>query len=242
MDCRHGPEWRAVRSEHGLIYNTLILACRAKYAIATVAKAHRTIGGKNMYGYDIGCEFSGTLSRSSIGEEFFSSGSRFCVDAFHGYSHSYDCQVNYHPNRIVGMGLEDLETMERIFSASNQLASVTRYASPYRRCALIALFFQHWDAEWYGSIAEMLYNNYRQALELIEDKTPVLEEAMQSLEISEADLQAYDVEEHTYFTNLKDEDPEDLRDVVYAEALQKYWAAKYAYPHLLLVLLLIHTL
>ncbi len=72
----------------------------------------------------------------------------------------------------------------------------------------------------------MLYNNYRQALEIISDKTPALEEAMEALAISEHDLEVYEREEQTYFTTLQDKDPRDLRDVVYAEALEKYWTAK----------------
>ncbi len=124
------------------------------------------------------------------------------------------------------MGLEDLETVECIFSASNQLASITRYASPYCQCALIALFFDQWDQERYASIGEMLYNNYRQALGLIEDKVPALQEAMDALQISEHDLDVYKCDERLYFTNLQNEDPTDLADIVYAEALQKYWATK----------------
>ena len=186
-----------------------------------------SLPGKKSVGYDIGCEFTTTLKNSSVGPSFFKSGSRFCVPAFHGYSHEYDCQVKFHPNRIPGMGLEDLETMERIFSSSNQLASVIRYASPYRRRALIALFFEHWDEERYASLAQMLYNNYRQALDIITEKTPILRETMETLQISDQDLARYLEEEREYFVTLQDEDPEDLRDVLYVDALKKLATAQY---------------
>ncbi|KAI0744667.1 hypothetical protein C8Q76DRAFT_764263 [Earliella scabrosa] len=198
----------------------------AKYAIAISAKINTSLPGKKSVGYDIGCEFTATVRNSSIGPAFFKSGSRFCVPAFHGYSHEYDCQVKFHPHRIPGMGLEDLETMEHIFSSSNQLASVIRYASPYRRRALIALFFEHWDEERHASLAQMLYNNYRQALEIISDKTPVLQETMETFEITDQDLARYQEEERVYFTTLQDEDPEDLRDILYVDALKKLAAAK----------------
>ncbi|KAI0712638.1 hypothetical protein C8Q76DRAFT_769169 [Earliella scabrosa] len=201
----------------------------AKYAIAMVDKISTSLPGKKSVGYDIGCEFTATVRNSSIGPAFFKSGSRFCVPAFHGYSHEYDCQVKFHPNRIPGMGLEDLETMERIFSNSNQLASVIRYASPYRRRALIALFFEHWDEERHASLAQMLYNNYRQALEIITDKTPVLRETMETLEITDQDLGRYLEEERIYFTTLQDEDPDDLRDILYVDALKKLATAKEEY-------------
>ncbi|KAI0681720.1 hypothetical protein BC835DRAFT_1311796, partial [Cytidiella melzeri] len=54
--------------------------------------------------------FSVTTEKSSLGPAFAASGGRFCVCAFHGYSHSYTCQLEYHPNVIAGAGLEDLET------------------------------------------------------------------------------------------------------------------------------------
>jgi hypothetical protein len=63
--------------------------------------------------------------KSSLGVAFATSGSQFCVRVFHGYSHSYPCQLEFHPNVIAGARLEDLETMERLFSSSNALASVT---------------------------------------------------------------------------------------------------------------------
>ena len=125
------------------------------------------------------------------------------------------------------MGLEDLETMERIFSASNQLASVTRYASPYRRRVLIAMFFEQWDAEKYSNIGLMLYNNYRQALQIIDEKTPMLREAMDALQITDTDLRDYELEECKYFSTLRDEDPEELRDILYVEALRELWETRY---------------
>ncbi len=179
-----------------------------------------------MWGYDIGCEFLITVNNSSLGPAFTESGSMFCVNAFHGYSHSYNCQVRFHPNRIEGMGLEDLETMERIFSRSNHLASVTRYASPYRRRLLIATYFEHWDEEKYSNLGHMLHNNYKQALSIIEEKTPILREALQALSLTEDDLRRFEQEERTYFTTLRDESSEDLRDVLYVEALQELWAAR----------------
>ena len=96
-----------------------------------VSKAMDTFGSNLLIGYDIGWVFGGTILSSSLGTRFQESGSRTCVNAFHGYSHNYQCQCKNHPNNITGMGLEDLETLERVFSSSNALASVTRYVSAY---------------------------------------------------------------------------------------------------------------
>ena len=69
-------------------------------------------------GYDIGCSAETTVTRSSIGPEYLRKNGKLCVNAFHGYSHSHVCQLRYHPTAIEGAGLEDLETMERVFSCT----------------------------------------------------------------------------------------------------------------------------
>ena len=97
-----------------------------------VVKAMNTFGSNLLIGYDIGCVFGRTILSSSLGSQFQESASRTCVNAFHGYSHNFQCQCKNHPNNITGMGLEDLETLERVFSSSNALAAVTQYASAYR--------------------------------------------------------------------------------------------------------------
>ena len=106
---------------------------RAKYPLSMVAKAMNTFGSNLLIGYDIGCVFGGTILSSSLGSQFRESASRTCVNAFHRYSHNFQCQCKNHLNNITGMGLEDLETLECVFSSSNALAAVTRYASAYRR-------------------------------------------------------------------------------------------------------------
>lgn len=96
-------------------------------------------------GFDIACDFELTVKASSLSEKFKESGTQLCVNAFHGYSHSFMCQIDNHPLSIPGTGLEDFEMMECIFSASNQLASITWYASPFQCQLYIETFFQQWD-------------------------------------------------------------------------------------------------
>ena len=190
-------------------------------------KSNDTIKEKYLVAFDIGCTFKTTLNNSSLGSAFRQLGSRVCVNAFHGYSHAYPCQLENHPNVIEGIGLEDLETLERIFSQSNQLAPVTRYASAYRRHALIDLYFKHWDSEKYGNLGLMLYNNYRQAVDIINTKTPILQESLTSLQMTREQLQELESEERQYFATLRDEAPWDLHAVAYVEALQDLQSARY---------------
>ena len=97
----------------------------AKYPLAIVAKVMSTLAEGTLIGYDIGCGFQKTVSTSSLGAKAKERNIKFCVNAFHGYTHCYLCQLCYHPSIIQGMGLEDLEIMEHVFSASNQLVSIT---------------------------------------------------------------------------------------------------------------------
>ncbi|RPD78575.1 hypothetical protein L226DRAFT_457563 [Lentinus tigrinus ALCF2SS1-7] len=191
----------------------------AKLPLATTDQIINEIREAIMLGFDIGCSFKTTLKNSSLGRAFDALGCKVCVNAFHGYSHSYPCQLKNHPNGIRGMGLEDLETLERMFSASNQLAIVTRYASAYRRVLLIHTFFRHWDEEKYANLGLFLYNNYVQALEIIQSKGPMVKESMEMLELTQADLETLENEERAYFDSLRDESPWDVHAMAYVEAL-----------------------
>lgn len=186
--------------------------------IAKIIETHEpgTIGG-----YDIGCSFEGTVKNSSLAQLFDDKKARLCVNAFHGYSHSYLCQLQYHPNIIKGIGLEDLETMERIFSSSNQLASVIRYASSYRRRLFIEFFFAQWDADKYQNLGTFLLRNYKQALAMIKEDTETLEESKIRFGITDAEMEEWEQDEKKYFSQLGDEEEYDLQAMTYVELLQQ---------------------
>jgi hypothetical protein len=129
--------------------------------------------------------------------------------------------MQFHPNNILGAGLEDLETMERIFSASNQIASVTRYASPYRRRLFLEAYFRQWDEDKAANTGSFILSNYQQALKIIERDGRVLEEAMDSLRISGADMDEWQREELHHFARLGEEADYDVHAVAYVELLQE---------------------
>lgn len=186
-----------------------------------VAKALEVFGPRWILGYDIGCSFAAMISQTSLNEVFQSQGHRTCVNAFHGYSHNALCQQLFHPNNIEGMGLEDLETLERIFSQSNQLATVTRYMSPYRRRVFIDLFFQQWDREKYQNLASMLHNNYVQALSILNNDAKALAADLEALNLTEDDLKRWWQDQGDHFKQLGAEDEGDVSAVHYVELLQK---------------------
>ncbi|KAI9069496.1 hypothetical protein FKP32DRAFT_1608414 [Trametes sanguinea] len=193
----------------------------AMHPLSHVGKALKVLGPRLLFGYDIGCAFCGTIDRSTLGPEFRRLCCRCCVNAFHGYSHSHRCQTQHHPSVIVGAGLEDMETMERIFSASNQLATVIRYASKYHRRLFIDLFFKQWDDDKYANLATMLLNNYRQALGILKDESAAVDEALRTLQCTHEDLARWQTEEAAYFARVGTEDPANAAAVEYVTLLRE---------------------
>ncbi|KAH9847417.1 hypothetical protein C2E23DRAFT_741984 [Lenzites betulinus] len=211
--CRHGfILWITDMIKSGELF---------KYPISIIAKAMDTLGPELLIGFDVGCTLAGTIDRSSLGAEFRRLGCRLCVDAFHGYSHSHQCQLRHHPSTIEGAGIEDLGTMERVFSASNQLAPVIRYASRYRRHVLIDQYFKQWDDDKYANLATMLLNNYRQALDIIEQDSKSVDDALGILRCRIEDLTQWRQDEVAYFANVGTEDPANVVAVEYVTLLRE---------------------
>ena len=202
-------------------YPDLSSEFRAKYPLSMVAKAMDTLGSNLLIGYDIGCVFGRTILSSSLGDQFRESSSQTCVNAFHGYSHNFQCQCKNHPNNITGMGLGDLETLERVFSASNALAAVTQYSLVYRQRLFIEMHFKQWDNDKYSNLATMLRNNYYQAVDIIKNDGRAVEQAKHSMGITDEDLDFWKAEREEYFQTLGEEPESKVRAIAYVELLQK---------------------
>jgi hypothetical protein len=107
-------------------------------------------------GYDIGCRFKTTLSRSVLGPRARELNHTSLVGAFHGHAHQRLCQLDHLATYVDGLGLEDLEGCKQTFSKSNALASTVRYASVFHRRQAIANYFQHNDEyEVYANLSKL---------------------------------------------------------------------------------------
>jgi hypothetical protein len=104
-------------------------------------------------GSDIGCSFSSTIASSSLRPEAERLRLRMAVNAFHRHTHNRACQLRFHPLYLDGLGLEDLETCERIFSASNSVARLIRHASYFHWSQFLNLHFDQWDLEKYTELS-----------------------------------------------------------------------------------------
>lgn len=75
----------------------------------------------------------------------------------------------------------------------------------------------------------MLYNNYVQALNIIETSV-ALAHAKILLDITDEDLEQWEKEQHEYFKTLGKEPEYNVLAVAYVELLQKLWDIKYVLP------------
>lgn len=184
--------------------------------MAIVKRVQEVIPDKKLIGYDIGCAFKKTIGRSSIGPSLQA---RFVIPSMHGYAHNRACQLGHHPNYVPGTGLEDFETCERVFSASNECARLTRHATKFHRHQSIDAHFHQWDQDKYASLGSFLRNNYRQSLLLISEIGDVLGDLRKIEGFDEKSIYRWLNEEEEYLSGLAKEPEEDTLAVAYVEAL-----------------------
>jgi hypothetical protein len=191
-------------------------------------------------GYDIGCHFETTLNHSPLGEKAREKNHRCLVGAFHGHAHNRLCQSRFLATYVEGLGLEDLEGCERFFAKSNALAPGTRHASTFHRRQAIAEYAVFTDKfETYSNLSKslytplgsgsltyfldiigtFLYNNYKQALSLLETK-PAVTAALTKVGASSAEVvKVWLREEETYLRGLSKEPLEETLEMEYYKML-----------------------
>ncbi|KIJ45328.1 hypothetical protein M422DRAFT_166820, partial [Sphaerobolus stellatus SS14] len=193
----------------------------ANYALAIVDKLIDVYGERLCIGYDIGCAFSLTVSSSPLlAPKAKRSKLRFVVPSFHDHAHNRACQLDWHPLYLFLPGLEDFEVCERLFSASNHLASATRHTTTFHRHQGIEEHFQYSDEGKYANLSRFLLNNYKQALELISTLKMELNifKALHSL--TDADFETFLEEEKGYLARFKSPRLNGMH-YTYVEALEK---------------------
>ena len=125
-----------------------------KYPLAVANRLLGILGEDIAVGYDIACTFSKTLARSTIGPLAKTQRMRGVVPAFHGYAHNRGCQVNWHPMYVEGTGKADFEQCERLFSGSNALAAITRFATVFHREQELVEYFSFVSDDKYAESGE----------------------------------------------------------------------------------------
>ncbi|KAG1856478.1 hypothetical protein F4604DRAFT_1590377 [Suillus subluteus] len=199
----------------------------AKYGLAVTNRLLDICGNDQALGHDIGCSSRKTIAASSIGARAKALNLIVAVNSFHGYAHNRCCQLQNHPLYLEGFGNEDLETCERIFSSSNSAAVLIRHASHFHWTQFLDLHFDQWDRDKYLELSRFLCNNYVQALKIIEDYTPLLEEFKSRKLLADQDFVQWHQEEVEFLSNLAIEPPSDVLAVAYVEELEKLRLAEF---------------
>ncbi|KAG2121555.1 hypothetical protein BD769DRAFT_1629407 [Suillus cothurnatus] len=207
--CRHG------------IIQTVVEMRRsgelAKYALATANKLMDVYGSDGVTGYDIGCSFTKTAAASSIAMKVKNHNHRFVINSFHGHAHNRHCQLQFHT------------LYQQVFSRSNSVAPVIRHASYFHWLQFIDLHFDQWDQDRYQELSQFMYQNYKQALDTINNLTPIVEELKTQLKITDADFERWNIEELEYLQHLSTEQEYDPQKIAYVEALQSLTKAEAEY-------------
>ncbi|KAG8956492.1 hypothetical protein FRC03_010785 [Tulasnella sp. 419] len=200
----------------------------AKYPLATVAKLLELYGNGLGIGYDIGCSMSGTVDRSPLlGESFRQSGSQFAVPAFHGWGHNRLCQLQHHIRMVDGFGLEDLETCERVFSASNAIARPLRHCSSYTRHLFVTQYFGHWNREMRNRLGHTLFLKAKAAVRTLASENTILDQFKNLSRITDNLIfEDWLQQEENYLKGLKQEPEHDINTIEYVELLRDFYSAK----------------
>ncbi|KAG1771378.1 hypothetical protein EV702DRAFT_1181467 [Suillus placidus] len=193
----------------------------AKYPLVTINKLLDVFGDHLGIGTDIGCSLRKTVAASSIREKAAIHHLILAVNAFHGHAHNCKCQLQHHPLYLCGFGLEDLETCEHVFAASNAAAPLIHDASHCHYIQFLELHFNQWDIDKYLELSRFILNNYKQALTIISNYTKELEAYRAMFPGEELDFESWIAEEFTYLEAMAVEPTQDTTAVEYVEALEK---------------------
>ncbi|KAG1842557.1 hypothetical protein F4604DRAFT_1938762 [Suillus subluteus] len=239
-DVCNRPAAKSVKENKNFVFKQtgiFILACRhgfvesivemkrsgelTKYGLAATSRLLNVCGNEQAVGHDICCSSRKTITASSIGARAKSLNLIVAINNFHGYAHNCHCQLQNHPLYLKGFGNEDLETCECIFSSSNSATVLVHHASYFHWRQFLNLHFDQWDHNKYLELSRFLFNNYIQALKIIEDYTPLLEEFKSQKSLTDQDFIQWHQEEIEFLGNLAVEPPSDVLAVAYVEELEK---------------------
>lgn len=211
----------------------------AKYPLAAADQLIRTFGNNILLVYDIGCTFSATLSKSSIGNAAQEANFKCCTGSFHGAAHNRLCQLDFLISLQKGAGIEDGEGNEPMYSESNSLAPITRHASPYYRHLRIHMHFMKWDEIKYERLGDFFLNNYTAAWRTMKESLEILDTTKRMVPDFDPDRQCpqWLDEEREYISSLQVEPEDEKAKVLYLEATEhleraeetvRYWIAQIA--------------
>ncbi|KAG2357428.1 hypothetical protein BDR07DRAFT_1490693 [Suillus spraguei] len=154
--------------------------------LATINKLLDVFGDNQAIGSDIGCSLSKTVAASSIRDKAFNRKLSLLVNAFHGHAHNCKCQLQYHPMYLRGFGLK--------------ISKLVNF---------LDLHFDQWDMDKYLELSHFIFNNYKQAVTLIDDFTKELDAYRLSFPDQAMDFETWVTEELAYLESIASEPARD---------------------------------
>ncbi|KAI6097652.1 hypothetical protein EV401DRAFT_1895465 [Pisolithus croceorrhizus] len=149
-----------------------------------------------------------TIASSSLGNEVQEKWLKVVVNAFHGFAHNHLCQLENHP----------------LYQAP-----LIRHASEFHWKQFLDLHFSQWDSDKYLELSRFLYNNYKQALYIIQTHLAELERFKRSKDITDDDFESWHREELEYLKRCAGESDATSIATQYVELLEKLNFAEATY-------------
>ncbi|KIK12282.1 hypothetical protein PISMIDRAFT_18846 [Pisolithus microcarpus 441] len=122
------------------------------------------------------------------------------------------CQLENHPLYQSGFGNEDLETCERIFSSSNNMAPLICHTSEFHWKQFLDLHFNQWDVDKYLELSAVHYPNPHPA---------ELERFKRSKDLTDNNFESWHREELEYLKRCAGESDTTSIAAQYIELLEK---------------------
>ncbi|EJT96887.1 hypothetical protein DACRYDRAFT_112228 [Dacryopinax primogenitus] len=93
-------------------------------------------------------------------------------------------------------------------------------------------FYQTWDSNHCAALGEYLFQNYQQALKILQTQGPAVSAVLRTQNLMTIDLEQFCCDEQQFFENLQREPASNEKAFEYLEVLKMLESARYIYSFL----------
>ncbi|KAJ6451750.1 hypothetical protein C8R45DRAFT_848226, partial [Mycena sanguinolenta] len=136
-------------------------------------------------GYDVGCVTDHSFNLYPILREGFRARVSFIINAMHSFGHQWVCQMVYSPRLRRGIGLTDLEGVERFWSRIRNLIPITRNQWNSRCIWMIDKYVSFVNEEGLDGLGNWIH---QQETKNLAAKQAVAEKVLRECRVSEGEL------------------------------------------------------
>ncbi|ORY93787.1 hypothetical protein BCR43DRAFT_346228 [Syncephalastrum racemosum] len=135
-----------------------------KYPLAILNVLTEQYGNNIGVMYDIACRFKSKMHREFPALQ--ESQGTVAIGVFHAYAHSVECQVEYNPRYLHGLGLTDGEGMERLWSYLGRFVPITRQMTAQNRVMTLCHALEHFRSSRINTLSLTLARREKNAHKL----------------------------------------------------------------------------